>query len=115
MPYIVICRVCVEPLFPCHTLLFAEFVLNLYFHAIHCYLQSLGVVLYVLVCGGFPFDGNTIESLRACILSGKFRVPFYMTAGNVFTISLYPCISLVLCFSEFGGSVVCISLWRTSI
>ncbi|WAR05363.1 SIK3-like protein [Mya arenaria] len=42
---------------------------------------SLGVVLYVLICGGFPFDGNTIESLRARIFSGMFRIPFYMSAA----------------------------------
>ncbi|XP_052253636.1 serine/threonine-protein kinase SIK3-like isoform X3 [Dreissena polymorpha] len=41
---------------------------------------SLGVVLYVLICGGFPFDGSSVECLRNRIFSGKFRVPFYMSA-----------------------------------
>lgn len=40
---------------------------------------SLGVVLYVLVCGGLPFDGNTLQNLRNNILSGKFRVPYFMS------------------------------------
>ncbi|XP_060076284.1 serine/threonine-protein kinase SIK3-like [Ylistrum balloti] len=40
---------------------------------------SLGVVLYVLVCGALPFDGNTLQSLRGRVLRGKFGVPFYMT------------------------------------
>ena len=45
-------------------------------------LQSLGVVLYVLVCGALPFDGSTLQSLRSRILSGKFRVPFFMSTGE---------------------------------
>ncbi|KAK7499798.1 hypothetical protein BaRGS_00008889, partial [Batillaria attramentaria] len=40
---------------------------------------SLGVVLYVLVCGALPFDGNTLQSLRSRVLSGKFRIPFFMS------------------------------------
>ncbi|XP_068081094.1 serine/threonine-protein kinase SIK3 isoform X2 [Anabrus simplex] len=41
---------------------------------------SLGVVLYVLVCGALPFDGSTLQSLRTKVISGKFRIPFFMTA-----------------------------------
>ena len=48
------------------------------------YFQSLGVVLYVLVCGALPFDGSTLPSLRARVLNGKFRVPFYMSTGNIY-------------------------------
>lgn len=44
-------------------------------------LQSLGVVLYVLVCGVLPFDGPTMQSLRAAVILGKFRVPFFMSQG----------------------------------
>ena len=40
---------------------------------------SLGVVLYVLVCGALPFDGSSLAALRARVLSGKFKVPFYMS------------------------------------
>lgn len=40
---------------------------------------SLGVVLYVLVCGALPFDGTTLTKLRARVLAGKFKVPFYMS------------------------------------
>lgn len=45
-------------------------------------LQSLGVVLYVLVCGALPFDGSTLQNLRARVLSGKFRIPFFMSTGG---------------------------------
>lgn len=44
--------------------------------------QSLGVVLYVLVCGALPFDGSTLQNLRARVLSGKFRIPFFMSTGK---------------------------------
>ena len=46
--------------------------------------QSLGVVLYVLVCGALPFDGSSLQSLRSRVLSGKFRVPFFMSTGILF-------------------------------
>ncbi|CAG0879385.1 unnamed protein product [Darwinula stevensoni] len=41
---------------------------------------SLGIVLYVLVCGALPFDGNTLHSLRQKVLCGKFRVPYFMSS-----------------------------------
>ncbi|XP_053673249.1 uncharacterized protein LOC128723521 [Anopheles nili] len=40
---------------------------------------SLGVVLYVLVCGALPFDGNTLHDLRSVVVAGKFRIPFFMS------------------------------------
>ncbi|XP_022824126.1 uncharacterized protein LOC111354778 isoform X2 [Spodoptera litura] len=40
---------------------------------------SLGVVLYVLVCGALPFDGSTLHDLRSVVLSGKFRIPYFMS------------------------------------
>ncbi|KAJ3265434.1 MAP/microtubule affinity-regulating kinase 3 [Chytriomyces hyalinus] len=40
---------------------------------------SLGVVLYVLVCGALPFDGSTLPKLRARVLAGTYKVPFYMS------------------------------------
>lgn len=46
------------------------------------FMQSLGVVLYVLVCGALPFDGSTLQNLRARVLSGKFRIPFFMSTGR---------------------------------
>ncbi|XP_030634811.1 serine/threonine-protein kinase SIK2-like [Chanos chanos] len=40
---------------------------------------SLGVVLYVLVCGSLPFDGATLPALRQRVTEGRFRVPFFMS------------------------------------
>ncbi|XP_068127141.1 serine/threonine-protein kinase SIK1 [Hyperolius riggenbachi] len=40
---------------------------------------SLGVVLYVLLCGSFPFDGPSLPVLRQRVLEGRFRIPFYMS------------------------------------
>ena len=48
-------------------------------HLMFFFSQSLGVVLYVLVCGALPFDGGTLQLLRSRVMSGKFRIPYFMT------------------------------------
>ncbi len=40
---------------------------------------SLGVVLYAMVCGYFPFHGNTSQDLCRRIASGKFECPAFMS------------------------------------
>ncbi|XP_073524916.1 serine/threonine-protein kinase SIK1 [Phyllobates terribilis] len=40
---------------------------------------SLGVVLYVLLCGSFPFDGPNLPAVRQRVLDGRFRIPYYMS------------------------------------
>ncbi|XP_062499317.1 serine/threonine-protein kinase SIK2-like isoform X2 [Corticium candelabrum] len=40
---------------------------------------SLGVVLYVLVCGALPFDGSNLPNLRSRVVAGRFRIPFFMS------------------------------------
>lgn len=60
--------------------------------------QSLGVVLYVLVCGALPFDGPTMQLLRSVVVSGKFRIPFFMSAGRYIQASLFNKKYLITCY-----------------
>ncbi|CAF4354506.1 unnamed protein product [Rotaria sp. Silwood2] len=41
---------------------------------------SLGVLLYVFVCGHLPFDSNNLTELRKRVLTGQIRLPFYISA-----------------------------------
>ena len=45
-------------------------------------LKSMGVVLFVLVCGALPFDGLTLPDLKQRVLTGKVRIPYFMSSGN---------------------------------
>lgn len=37
-----------------------------------CDLWSLGVIMYILLCGEPPFNGETDEKIMAKIMKGKF-------------------------------------------
>ncbi|XP_076800652.1 serine/threonine-protein kinase SIK2-like isoform X1 [Clavelina lepadiformis] len=45
----------------------------------HLDIWSLGIVLYVLVCGTFPFDGSNLTTLKERVLAGRFRIPYWMS------------------------------------
>lgn len=57
------------------------------------------MVLYVLVCGALPFDGPSLPVLRQRVLEGRFRIPYFMTEGE-----------LVLCCVVFFFFFVCLFL-----
>lgn len=44
-------------------------------------MQSLGVVLYVLVCGGLPFYGENLRDLKDRVVKGMYRIPYWMSEG----------------------------------
>lgn len=43
---------------------------------------SLGVVLYVLVCGYLPFDSQSFNILRSQVISGAYKIPFFLSEGS---------------------------------
>jgi hypothetical protein len=49
----------------------------------------LGVVLYVLVCGQLPFEARAFNALRAQVISGSYKTPFFLSKG-LFNIFDYP-------------------------
>jgi len=61
----------------------SELILTQSYYFPTLFFQSLGVVLYVLVCGALPFDGSTLQTLRSKVISGKFRIPYFMSAGKI--------------------------------
>ncbi|CAL8083512.1 unnamed protein product [Calicophoron daubneyi] len=40
---------------------------------------SMGVILYMLVCNELPFDGYTLKELRARVMRGRYKIPFYLS------------------------------------
>jgi serine/threonine protein kinase len=55
---------------------------------------SLGVLLFAMLCGYFPFQGQTTPELMIKIQRGVFRIPDFVSAGwccdvdNEFYVSL---------------------------
>lgn len=43
---------------------------------------SLGVVLYVFVCGALPFNGHDFLSLFTKILNGDYQIPDHVSPGT---------------------------------
>ena len=58
------------------------------------------MVLYVLVCGALPFDGHNLQALRDRVLSGRFRIPYFMSSGiNSSFLQLF---TYNICYSVIG-------------
>lgn len=63
-----------------------------------CLTQSLGVVLYVLVCGSLPFDGASLPALRQRVTEGRFRIPYFMSQGKTENLAVSLLISSLLLY-----------------
>ena len=46
--------------------------------------QSMGVLLFFMCTGTFPFYGDTDEKIRAKVLKSSFRSPFFLSLGGIF-------------------------------
>ncbi|CAB3400207.1 unnamed protein product [Caenorhabditis bovis] len=40
---------------------------------------SMGVLLYILVTGGFPFPSESINKLKRAVLSGQVKIPYWVS------------------------------------
>ncbi|TSK17861.1 Serine/threonine-protein kinase SIK1 [Bagarius yarrelli] len=40
---------------------------------------SLGVILYVLVCGSLPFEAASLPALKQRVIEGRFRIPYFLS------------------------------------
>ncbi len=46
-------------------------------------LQSLGVMLYILVTGGFPFPADSVNTLRKHMFTaGTLGIPWWVSVGR---------------------------------
>lgn len=48
---------------------------------------SLGVILYMMITGGLPFQGATITDLYASIAKGSYGTPFYLSSDAISLLS----------------------------
>ena len=58
----------------------------------------------VLVSGALPFDGHNLRTLRDTVLSGRFRVPYWMSTGTSVCLSVFVCGSVCACMRAGVGS-----------
>lgn len=51
---------------------------------------SLGVILYVLVTGGFPFPSHSLDKLKRAVLAGQLKIPYWVSVGKHLFLLLFP-------------------------
>ncbi|VDM64138.1 unnamed protein product [Angiostrongylus costaricensis] len=56
-----------------------ELLLGKEYDGLKADMWSLGVILYILVTGGFPFPGNNVENLKRAVLSCQMKIPYWVS------------------------------------
>ncbi|KJH42178.1 hypothetical protein DICVIV_11833 [Dictyocaulus viviparus] len=56
-----------------------ELLLGKEYDGLKADIWSLGVILYILVTGGFPFPGDNVENLKRAVLSCHMKIPYWVS------------------------------------
>ncbi|KAK6060295.1 kinase domain protein [Cooperia oncophora] len=56
-----------------------ELLLGKEYDGLKADIWSLGVILYILVTGGFPFPGDNVENLKRAVLSCQMKIPYWVS------------------------------------
>uniref|UniRef100_A0A1I7WWY1 Serine/threonine-protein kinase kin-29 n=1 Tax=Heterorhabditis bacteriophora TaxID=37862 RepID=A0A1I7WWY1_HETBA len=56
-----------------------ELLLGKEYDGLKADIWSLGVLLYILVTGGFPFPGDSVDKLKRAVLSGQVKIPYWVS------------------------------------
>ncbi len=64
-----------------------EIIIDKGYEGFYADLWSLGVLLYVMISGTFPFTADNLEDLNAAILSGDYYFPDFLSYESMDLIS----------------------------